>query len=77
MVAIVEPPSVAAAMDGTKLELEAVWNVLTDIMESVGVGPFAPTARGRSVRSSEPFGFGAGRMVRIEDKDGGCDDSRG
>ena len=43
------------------------------IMDSVGVGPCAPTAGGCPVRSSEPFGFGAGRIVRIDEREGGAE----
>ena len=35
--------------------------------ESVGVGPCTPVASGRVVRSAEPFGTCAGRMVRTDD----------
>lgn len=36
-----------------------------------GVGPFAPIACGRRVRSAEPFGLGAPRMVRMDESEGG------
>ena len=49
---------------------EAVWYDSIDIRDSVGVGPCAPVARGRALRSSEAFRFGAGRMVRMEESDG-------
>lgn len=73
---IVDPPSVAPAMEGRKLELEAVWNESIESIESVGVGPFAPTASGLFVKSSEPFGFGDGRTVSMEDNEDGGVDSR-
>lgn len=64
---IVEP-SVAAATeisDSERLpfacsnaDIEpAVWYESIVISESVGVGPCTPVARGRDMRSSEPFGF--------------------
>ena len=71
---IVDPPSVAAASEGAmRDEDEAVWYDSIDIIESVvvGVGAWAPTASGCSVRSSEPFGLGDGRMVRMEESEGG------
>ena len=60
-------PSVAAAIEGSNAEDEAVWNDSIDRRESVGVGPCAPVASGLAVRSSEPLGLCAGRIVRIED----------
>lgn len=62
---IVEPPSVAAAMEISdravravaKDEMEpAVWNESIVMRESVGVGPCTPIASGRVSRSSEPLG---------------------
>lgn len=66
-----DPPSVAAAMDGVMLEddPDAVWYELIDRAESVGVGACAPVARGCEVRSSDPLGLGAGRMVIMEDRE--------
>lgn len=60
-------PSVAAAIELPTTEDGAVRNESMVIKESVGVGPWMPTARGRAVRSSEPFGLGAGRIVRTEE----------
>ena len=76
---IVEP-SVAAAIEisdseasapvDEMLDMElAVWNESMVMSESVGVGPCAPTASGRVVRSSEPLGLGLGRTVRIEERE--------
>lgn len=76
---IVEP-SVAAAMEiseseagapaAEKPDMEpAVWNESMVMSESVGVGPCAPTASGRVVKSSEPLGLCRGRMVRIEERE--------
>lgn len=77
--AIVEP-SVAAAMEISDSDVlpfacsnadiePAVWYESIDISESVGVRPWAPMASGRAVRSSEPFGLCAGRIVRMDDSD--------
>ena len=77
--AIVDP-SVAAAMEisesdtlpfaSSKADIEpAVWYESIVMSESVGVGPCAPVASGWDVRSSEPFGVWAGRMVRIDESD--------
>ena len=68
---IVEPPSVAFATDMTLLD--AVWNDSIESIDSVvvGVGACAPVASGRIVRSSEPFGVCAARIVRIDESDGG------
>lgn len=66
-----EPPSVAAATDAVMIdEDDAVWKESMVMIESVGVGPWGPVALGREVRSSDPFGFGEGRMVRMEERDG-------
>ena len=73
---IVDPPSVAAATDGAMMLDVAVWydsidSIDSDEVEVVGVGPCAPVASGCEVRSSEPLGFGDGRIVRIEESEGG------
>lgn len=60
-------PSVAAAMEGSNADDEAVWYDSMEMRESVGVGPCTPVARGRVVKSSEPFGLSPGRIVRMED----------
>ena len=72
---IVEPPSVALARDMI-LDEDAVWYDSIESSDSeavvvVGVGPWAPVASGRFAKSSEPFGFGDGRIVMIDDSDGG------
>ena len=74
---MVEPPSVAAAIDGANAdddgEGEAVWYDSIEIADSEGVGAFAPVARGWVVRSSEPFGLGLGRMVNTDDSEEAVD----
>ena len=60
-------PSVAAAMEDPITEEGAVRKESMVMRDSVGVGPWTPSARGRAVKSSEPFGLGAGRIVRTEE----------
>ena len=71
---IVEPPSVAAAIEGVVIseDADAVWKDSMETIDSEGVGALAPVARGREVKSSEPLGLGAGRIVKIEEREEGA-----
>ena len=70
---IVDPPSVAAATDGANTLDVAVWYDSIESIDSVvvGVGACAPVASGRDVRSSDPLGFGDGRIVMMDESEGG------
>lgn len=55
---------------------DAVWydsieSKDSDVVDVVGVGPCAPVAIGCDVRSSDPLGLGEGRIVIIDESEGG------